>query len=405
VVETQAFVADLVRRGVAEPDGTGGVRFVWTGGAAARAQRATQPAPAHPGAAAQQENWSFGAQLAHSFRETFVSDIEEGIAGEFGFSDDLQKELQTARDREDREYRREQTRNAFSELRLEHLRVQRRREASNVISDDDDRVLVNEVEQDLKDRIEQLNTRVKERLDEINRQLPQGEHPHDELDPDRVDKIFDRLFADPEAPIPADDHADSDAAGQAAKGAKAGAGPGAGAGGTAPSGAAPNAAPGATSMSGVGSGGSGVGAGRSGTTSAGGGTADEGGIRSFADLRGALVTDFGSLAASEAGITLTSAEMRELWSGSPQGAAGTSGAGAAQGASSQAGGAPATAGGPAATHPATDAHVGPGGHDMIDLDRLDLEDLTRRLYERLRTTLRQELIVDRERAGYLSDVR
>ncbi|WP_156892983.1 hypothetical protein [Actinokineospora enzanensis] len=41
----------------------------------------------------------------------------------------------------------------------------------------------------------------------------------------------------------------------------------------------------------------------------------------------------------------------------------------------------------------------------IDLDRLDLDDLSTRLYDRLRRKLRLELLVDRERAGLLTDFR
>jgi hypothetical protein len=39
---------------------------------------------------------------------------------------------------------------------------------------------------------------------------------------------------------------------------------------------------------------------------------------------------------------------------------------------------------------------------MIDLERLDLGELTRRLYPRVRDSLRHELLVDRERAGRLN---
>ncbi|WP_189211484.1 eCIS core domain-containing protein [Actinokineospora fastidiosa] len=43
--------------------------------------------------------------------------------------------------------------------------------------------------------------------------------------------------------------------------------------------------------------------------------------------------------------------------------------------------------------------------EPIDLDRVDIEELTARLYERLRGRLRLELLVDRERAGLLTDFR
>lgn len=43
--------------------------------------------------------------------------------------------------------------------------------------------------------------------------------------------------------------------------------------------------------------------------------------------------------------------------------------------------------------------------ENIDLDKIDMEDLTARLYDRLRSRLRLELLIDRERAGLLTDFR
>jgi hypothetical protein len=42
---------------------------------------------------------------------------------------------------------------------------------------------------------------------------------------------------------------------------------------------------------------------------------------------------------------------------------------------------------------------------QIDIEKLDLDELTTRLYDRLRSRLRLELLIDRERAGLLSDFR
>ena len=41
----------------------------------------------------------------------------------------------------------------------------------------------------------------------------------------------------------------------------------------------------------------------------------------------------------------------------------------------------------------------------IEIDRLDLDQLTARLYDRLRARIRMELLIDRERAGLLTDFR
>jgi hypothetical protein len=63
--------------------------------------------------------------------------------------------------------------------------------------------------------------------------------------------------------------------------------------------------------------------------------------------------------------------------------------------------------GTAGSHEATrhEGHVGPSGHETIDLEHLDLDDLSSRIYSRLRSKLRLELLVDRERAGFLTDFR
>jgi hypothetical protein len=45
------------------------------------------------------------------------------------------------------------------------------------------------------------------------------------------------------------------------------------------------------------------------------------------------------------------------------------------------------------------------GDTLIDLDDIDMDDLAVRLYDRLRSRLRRELLVDRERAGLLTDFR
>jgi hypothetical protein len=42
---------------------------------------------------------------------------------------------------------------------------------------------------------------------------------------------------------------------------------------------------------------------------------------------------------------------------------------------------------------------------QLDLERVDMEELSARLYDKLRSRLRLELMVDRERAGLLSDFR
>ncbi len=56
-------------------------------------------------------------------------------------------------------------------------------------------------------------------------------------------------------------------------------------------------------------------------------------------------------------------------------------------------------------HAATTTTAATTTHHQVDINDLDLEELSARLYSRLRSRLRLELLVDRERAGQLSDYR
>jgi hypothetical protein len=86
--------------------------------------------------------------------------------------------------------------------------------------------------------------------------------------------------------------------------------------------------------------------------------------------------------------------------GGPGGAGGAGGAGAAAGAGGPAalrsGGAAAAGGSPGGA-----AAVGAG----VTADDLDMETVTAAIYDKVRSRLRQELLIDRERAGMLSDFR
>ena len=56
-------------------------------------------------------------------------------------------------------------------------------------------------------------------------------------------------------------------------------------------------------------------------------------------------------------------------------------------------------------HHTTTGNVTPAGHDELSLEGVNLTDLTDRIYDRLRSRLRTELLIDRERAGLLTDFR
>jgi hypothetical protein len=112
--------------------------------------------------------------------------------------------------------------------------------------------------------------------------------------------------------------------------------------------------------------------------------AGSGDITSWSDVKGAYLTEFVEADLGEFGMTMTDGERAQLWDRS---------------------GATAASSGVATTPGAPSAEAAGPKTEMIDLDRLDLEELTKRLYQRLRANLRRELLVDRERAGRLNDVR
>ena len=400
LIDTQRFVSELVHRGVAEPDGTGGVRFLWGHGGGGRVQRATEPA-GPVGAAASQENWDTAAVFGQSLAESFNSDFEDMIGGEFSFVTGLQDEITSAHDAREREFRREQTKEAFSRLRLEHLRVGARQNVpTGVLSEEREKQLEHDVAEEVRLRTQALEDRVKHQLDLVNEQLKTAEKaPQRELDPDRYDVIFNKLFAEPEGKMP-DDEAPADVKAHAddvvnkakakqppATAPKPGGPPAAGGPGGAKVPGGP-VTPGASTAPGRPLGG---------PLTPSGDKAPE--IDSAEALKGAFVTDLVTLEAGEFGITLTDDELKGLY----QPAADAKAAPAKPADGSTPPTTPSPTGAPTPGGAASDKkNVGPSGHEKIDIDRLDLEELTKRIFPRLRSSLRQELLVDRERAGRLN---
>jgi hypothetical protein len=390
LADTQRFVNELVHRGVAEPDGTGGIRFLWGHGGGGRVQRAAEPA----GAAAREENWNVAASVAHAVGESIAGEFEDMVVGEFSFVTGLEDEITAAHDAREREFRRQQTKEAFGRLRLEHLRVAKRNEAGGAeLTEAQELELRRAVDAEVQRRTDALEFRVKTHLDQVNEQLRHADQPTQrELDPDRYDAIFDKLFAQPEGDLPDDDapadvkaHAERAVTKAKAAAATRGAPHGVASGPPTPAGGMPSSPAG-----------SGGGGGRAPGGTTGGGA---GGIDSWDALRGALVTDLAVLEAGEFGVTLTQDELDSIRR--PSGAAPAAPAQTADKAAQPGGAsAPGTTAAPGAGRDAK--HVGPSGHEKIDLDRLDFEELTKRLFPRLRSSLRQELLVDRERSGRLN---
>jgi hypothetical protein len=379
--DTRRFVNELVHRGVAEPDGTGGIRFLW-GRGGGHVQRAVEPA----GTPTPDQNKDAGTSALRAFGSSIASEFEEKFLGEFSFITGLEEELKATPDavepdhiRQQRELRRKQTKDEFARLRLDHHRAAKRSETGGVaLTEDQDLELRNEINAEVRRREEALDLRVKTHLDQVNEQLRGADQNEQrELDPDRVDAIFNKLFAQPDGELPPDDtsveikaYAESVAKSKtgAPKVAPPGQGGMPGTGGTPAEATTPAVTP--------------PGQGTPGTGGGGGG-----GIDSFSALGRALVTDLAVLEAGEFGVTLSDDELKSMWS--PTGAKAAT---------------------PTTTPPTTPTpggtsdtkHIGPSGHEKIDLDRIDFEELSKRLFPRLRSSLRQELLVDRERSGRLN---
>ncbi|MEO8696096.1 MAG: DUF4157 domain-containing protein [Acidimicrobiales bacterium] len=386
-VDTQRFVSELVHRGVAEPDGSGGVRFLWQHGSGGRVQRATEPAPAvttQPG---------MGSRVWTAVSGTFTDDIEEAIEAPWGITaEEAGKPEGSGVDSVAREANRRAMKDKFHSTRLEHLKTQKAHDApGGMLSDEDQATLKAQVDKEVESRLDEVKRRTDAQLDLVNKHLVEAKQQPttpDRLDPDLYDAIYSKLFpTDVDAPIPpADDVTalDEKAKQSVAKlKAKAGAAtpPGTMAKPGAPVtpgglGQSTPAAPGTPTSPGI----------------AAGGAKAEPVIDSLADIKGSYLTDFAEMATSPFGITLTDAERKEMWDPDAD----------RKKAATTPPTTPTTAG---ATSPGAGGTVAPHGIEMIDLERLDLEELTRRLYQRVRSDLRRELLVDRERSGRLNDMR
>lgn len=129
-----------------------------------------------------------------------------------------------------------------------------------------------------------------------------------------------------------------------------------------------------------------------------------------AEQRQYVLTQYG-LAARARDEAQTAAQARATAAVAPAtGTAGSSGAPGAVSAPAQATAvvaASAVAGGHHATTAGLAGHpIGVGADGQhIDMDHIDVDELSARIYDRLRTKLRTELLVDRERAGLLTDFR
>ena len=200
---------------MAEPDGSGGVRFLWGPVKAAVAvPRATCDAPA--GTATQNSNWDAAAMVGQLVRRKHRRRFEAMIGGEFSFITGIDEDLKARTRHVPRFQTRADEKEAFGRLRLEHLRVAKRKEVNSAeLTEAQEKELKQAVDIEVARRTEAFESRVKHQFEQVNEKLKNENHePQKELDPDRYDAIFNKLFAEPVGDLPrraADDvkaHAD-----------------------------------------------------------------------------------------------------------------------------------------------------------------------------------------------------
>jgi Domain of unknown function (DUF4157) len=491
VSSAQQMMREMVDSGLAKSDGSGGIIFTMPPSsmtASAGTQRLVGDAPtasttpaAH--AAASSSNWDPLASLGNTLGQGLANDML-GIAGSmFGFSDEFMGEQRHELAGQDRQFRRDQTTQAYTELRMDHLR---RVELTNLndmyqraghdrASELDSEALqqiTNRVNDEITERLTLLDTQTALALERLNQQrATRREAALLDVPDANFNTALTTLFDNAEDPVlPTEEAllttlAAPPTTGRGGPGTRPGGGaiprttgaPTGGAPGSHPTGVASSLAattagthptgttPDTTAHEGTEhegteghtgtdthtptSTGTGTGTGTGPGTRPGGGTgtgaaAPEQHWRTDATMGGrfSALGDAlaGDIAHAELGFVgsllgFDSAFERDLHSEID--APATAGAGtAAATAGAHTDAAPAGAAHPDAAHPAAAhgdaAHAGaahPGAAsatvDNIVADPYALDELATRLYPTIRSRLRQELLIDRERAGLLADFR
>jgi hypothetical protein len=441
---TRQMMRDLVDSGLARPDGTGGIIFTMppssmTGSAGT--QRLTSNAATAPTVVgSHQDHWDPLATLGNTLGQGLANDVL-GMAGSaFGFSDEFMGDQRGQLATQNLQFRREQTTRAYTELRMEHLRSAElsRRNAEESLFDQERTTTLDtgtlqaideRINHEVGQRMQLLDEQAARALDQLNRQRASRQQEALRVIPEEsYDAALHRLFDDTENDaIPPESEvftALTANPGRSTGGRPTGGGPGSASGG-------PTGGPGAGAHGPASGGGPGGTGSPTGTPHGGPGTGTGSGAQHpvehwrtdatmggrFAALGAALGADmanaeigiFGSMfgvdTATEdrmhAGIGGTSAAAHH--GAAPAATPGTH-PGAHPGDAAHHGAAAAGAHG-AAAHGAT--HHDPG-HEVVDHivhDPYALDELAMRLYPSIRSRLRQELLIDRERAGLLADFR
>ncbi len=446
VASSRQMMRELIDTGLAEPDGQGGIIFTLPPsamtGSTGTQRAAAAAAPAQTGAAAQEEHWNPLAKLGHSIVQGLGSDILEMTGSVLGFSDEFMGEQRKGLADADREFRRDQTKQAYIELRMDHLRevklkevnadeVAHHHQPSASLHDDTVEAIKLQVDHEVNQRMELLKSQADKALAQLNQARASSQQAALETVPDEsYDKAFHRLFDDPlKDELPA---ADELLAALAEATSKAGSTGGATHPAGSPGAAKPAATPAAGATSSTAAGGSAKSTTPGATPAAGAKSTAASGTGEAAsaaqpwrteETMGGRFKAFGNALAAD-----IANEEIEIFGGllgfdekfekglhddvaHSQGTAAKASPGAAKSTSAAANATPKTAPDAKTDHPAAAgaaAHADAVGHETVDhivADPYALNELATRLYPNIRSRLRQELLIDRERAGLLADFR
>ena len=214
VASTRQMMRELVDSGLARPDGSGGIVFTlppssMTGSAGTQRLATSAPA-AQPGAAARHENWSGLETFGNTLAQGLGSDLL-GMAGSaFGFSDEFMGEQRTALATQNREFERDQTKQAYTELRMEHLRTAalRDRNADETLLDEERtqplsteavRRIEDQVDTEVTHRMQVLQSQTVLALQQLNEaRATRRETALEEVPDESYDAAFHQLFDHPE---------------------------------------------------------------------------------------------------------------------------------------------------------------------------------------------------------------
>ena len=427
LVVVRETMRELVERGVARPDGDGGISFVMppsamTGQSGVQRLAGDTP-PAHSPGAAQTQTPGISS-VSDLFRAA-GSDMLSGAGSMLGLSDDV---IEGARHDMNRDIDHGDIERQFRDVTLEHRRTERLDELSRTstqrvtdLSDDDLDEIRRSIDHEVSTRMDELERASNAALAQLN---AEQEHRLRELPDIAYDNAFRRIFDPDSNRVPtADDlaatmHTDAATALHTAAAQHAAAG-----GTTATHPGGPPTHPGGTPGSGTTGTGTGAGThGGPGPHPAGGDHAAGGGSDAtpaptgLAGLRagaaeflgGGAVELMGSFYGLSEGVQ---ADMRHDMGLSALPTAHDAHAGTHPDAAHPDAAHPDAAH-PDAAHPAAHAAAGSTshrtsatGHDVLDIGHLDLTELAERLYPSIRSKLRNELLIDRERAGRLADFR